>query len=268
MRIGATRHMLSLMRWRLLSSPAGTGVQNMAMDDALMDRARATGEAVFRVYTWSRPTLSLGRNQAARDAWDTAAAASRGIDIVRRPTGGRALLHHREITYSVTAPVDQDESLRDSYTFINSLLVDALSRLGVSAALAQAGGGGAPLTDAPCFETPSAGELVVGPRKLAGSAQWRERDAFLQHGSILIDDDQGLIASLSARPQPPVPPPATLREILGRAPRAAEFAEAMHQVLRGRADPGADPLTDTAALDAEAAGRAARYADDAWTWRR
>src|SRR5687768_14706976 len=95
---------LSPMRWRVLLTPPLPGADNMALDEALLERARDSGEAVARVYTWSRPTLSLGRNQTAAGRYDLALAAALGIDVVRRPTGGRAVLHHRELTYAVAAP--------------------------------------------------------------------------------------------------------------------------------------------------------------------
>src|SRR5690606_30993428 len=109
-------------RWRLLVDPAGDGATNMAVDHALLDRAARSGEAVFRIYGWAQPTLSLGMHEKAR--LDPDAAAARGIAVVRRPTGGRALLHHREVTYSVTAPA-HDDSLRASYAAINAILLDA-----------------------------------------------------------------------------------------------------------------------------------------------
>src|SRR5687767_12168212 len=87
---------------RFLVSDPADGATNMATDDALRLRARRTGETVYRLYAWSRPTVSLGRNQSARGRYNLALARARGIDFVRRPTGGRAILHHREITYSVT----------------------------------------------------------------------------------------------------------------------------------------------------------------------
>src|SRR5689334_6142775 len=90
-------------RWRLFRTPALSGVANMAIDHALMARARRTGERVLRVYTWSAPTLSLGRHQSARGRIDPKVIEAHGVSLVRRPTGGRALLHHREVTYSVTA---------------------------------------------------------------------------------------------------------------------------------------------------------------------
>src|SRR5688572_17382213 len=155
------------MPWRLLLSPPLPGADNMALDEALMERARRTGETVLRVYAWAGPTLSFGRNQTARGAYSARLAADRGVAVVRRPTGGRAILHHREVTYSVTAPVT-GEALRASYGRINRVLLDGLRRLGVAAALA-APAARTPLPGvAPCFEAPAEGELVAGGRKLVG----------------------------------------------------------------------------------------------------
>src|SRR5215207_930480 len=117
--------------WRLLISPPLDGPENMALDEALMTRARRTGETVLRVYDWSTPTLSLGRNQRAAGLFDERALAERGVGVVRRPTGGRSLLHHREVTYSVTAPCLGDEPLLAAYERINALLMNALATLGV-----------------------------------------------------------------------------------------------------------------------------------------
>jgi lipoate-protein ligase A len=240
----------------------------MALDEALMERARRTGEVVLRVYAWSEPTLSLGRNQTARGAYDPVRARERQVAIVRRPTGGRALLHHREITYSVTAPLASAEGLRESYARINRLLLDGLARLGVRAGLARPDGRTPPPAAAPCFELPTEGELVVGDRKLVGSAQYREDDSLLQHGSILIDDDQHLVAELATRPIA-VPPAATLRGALGRAPSIDEVARALFAAVRDLEDPAAAPLgDDEPALAAAFEVARARYLDDAWTWRR
>src|ERR1019366_681592 len=135
------------MKWWLMLVPPRTGAENMARDTALMDRARMTGESVFSVYSWTNPTLSLGRNQIAAGKYDLDAIEAQGMDIVRRPTGGRALLHHREVTYSVTSPILPGDSLNDSYARINDLLLDGLAALGVPASAAAPAARGIPPTE-------------------------------------------------------------------------------------------------------------------------
>ena len=257
------------MTWRLMLSPPLPAAANMAIDEALMARARRTREGVVRVYQWQAPTLSLGRNQRANGLYDLEAARHAGVGFVRRPTGGRALLHHRELTYSVTASASEEGSIRESYAWINRLLIDGLSRLGVVASVSQGTAGGAGPPDArPCFEAPAAGELVVGARKLVGSAQWRHEGAMLQHGSILIDDDQGMAVSLLLRPTALPPSPATLRDALGRAPDAMELMDALAAALRERHDGEVSPLQSDEALQVDIDAATARYRADEWTWRR
>ena len=240
----------------------------MAFDEALMARARRRDETVLRVYGWSRPTLSLGRNQRATGLYREAILAERGIDVVRRPTGGRALLHHREITYSVTAPCHDTGALLTEYGRINALLCCALATLGVPVEVAAPRTRAASPSAAPCFAEPARGELTCKGRKLVGSAQWRERGAMLQHGSILVDDDQSSIAELLREPAAPTPPPATLRDVLGRAPVMSEVSDALFEAVRGLADPDAAPLEVDDDLARDATDYAERYRDDAWTWRR
>src|SRR6185369_6123501 len=254
--------------WRLLLSPAAGGAENMALDEALMSRARETGEFTLRVYSWASPTLSLGRNQSARRVYDMDRIRARGLRVVRRPTGGRAILHHREITYSVTGPALDAGDLRESYDRINRVLVAALQRLGVQTEIAAPGGRAAPPGPAPCFDAPSAGELVVDGKKLAGSAQWRSDGAVLQHGSILVHDDQSSLADLTTVPQRPVPPPATLADALGHAPTPREVADALGSAVRELEDPSAAELSVEAETRARADALVVQYEDDAWTWRR
>lgn len=240
----------------------------MGLDDALLARARVTGETVFRVYGWSTPTLSLGRNQTARGVYSQTRAAERGVDIVRRITGGRAVLHHREVTYSVTAPALQASTLNASYHEINALLLRALSRLGVEARTAVPKGRMLKPSSAPCFEVPAAGEIEFDGRKLAGSAQLRENGALLQHGSILIDDDQGLVARLALSDVGEAARAATLSDAMGRAPSIAEASEALFASVRELADSGATVLALEGALLDEAARATTRFVDESWTWRR
>ena len=233
-----------------------------------MARARRTGEAVLRVYGWSQPTLSLGRNQRAAGLYDERAIALRGIGVVRRPTGGRALLHHREVTYSVTAPCAPSGTLLAEYARINALLSSALAALGVPVLVASPSTRAPSPSAVPCFAEPASGELTVSGRKLVGSAQWRERGALLQHGSILVDDDQSSIVGFMRAPVPAPPSPATLRDALGRAPVLTEVGDALFRAVRTLADPDARALVLDDELSREASDIAARYRDDAWTWRR
>ena len=240
----------------------------MARDVALQSRAARTGETVFAIYSWTRPTLSFGRNQPARGLYDLAKIREGAIDIVRRPTGGRAILHHREVTYSVTAPVD-GESLTETYSRINRILQHGLSRLGI---LVEAAAGSARAevpSVRPCFETPARGELVADGAKLVGSAQWREDGALLQHGSILVDDDQSSLLELSLLPigNHRWSPPASLHSLLGRAPDTTEVAAAMLDAVRLLEDEDVTELAE-ADIRADALARVPQFLDEDWTWRR
>ncbi len=256
-------------RWRLLLAENGSGVANMARDSGLMDRARETGESVFSVYGWARPTMSLGRNQTARRRYDLDEIAAREIDVVRRPTGGRALLHYREVTYSVTAPIFPGEPLAASYRRINSILLTSLRSLGVDAEESRTDARTPEPGSMPCFALPAEGELVAGGAKLVGSAQVRENGALLQHGSILVEDDQPLIASLLINGEQPheVPPAATLAGALGRIPAVAEVAAHLFDAVRLLEDEHASliHLTD---VETYTARHVDRYESEWWTWRR
>jgi lipoate-protein ligase A len=245
-----------------------SGAENMARDEALMDRARESGETVFTVYGWEAPTLSLGRNQTARGKYDLAAIGSRGMQVVRRPTGGRALLHHREVTYSVTAPTPANEPLTESYERINALLLAGLSGLGVNASEAQPTSRAMPPGDIPCFAEPAKGELSWNGDKLVGSAQVRENGVFLQHGSILIEDDQAIISAVSLSP-PSIEsaPAATLTRALGRIPSVDEVASALFDAVRSEEDAGATTLEESDLL-APTARFIEKYRSEWWTWRR
>ena len=254
---------LAQLEWQALLSDPLSGPENMACDLALMDRARATGEAVLRVYSWSSPTLSFGRNQRT-DGYDRDGLARKGIAAVRRPTGGRAILHHREITYSVTAPVPAGQSLSAAYAWINELLLGALRSMGVDAEIA-ARAERAPVPDSnPCFATATPGEITAAGRKLVGSAQYRNDGAMLQHGSILVSDDQSSLAGLGVAGRSVRP--ATLEEALGRAPAPRELLDALTSALAGT---GIEP--DSLAPDdvAQATARYVPYfSSPQWTWRR
>lgn len=254
------------MRWRWLESPDACGAEQMAMDEGLMARARETGEATLRVYGWTRPTLSFGRHEMVRDRFDPAELERRGYDAVRRPTGGRVLLHDGDVTYSVTAPARDDEPLRAAFDRINSLLAAALVRLGVHAEPAAATTRERrPGRDA-CFAAPSAGELVVAGRKLVASAQRRADGALLQHGAILLTDRQAALVALARMAMEVPAPAATLESALGRPVSRASVRAALRDALEAEWGPAA-PLPGAEAAHYARAYRAS-FADPRWTWQR
>lgn len=257
--------------WRLLDTPPAPGAWNMAVDAALMESVRAGAPPCLRFYRWDPPCLSLGRNQPAAGRYDLDALRAAGVETVRRPTGGRAVLHDRELTYSVVAPEGALGGPRASYAAINRALVAGLRRLGVPAELQpRAGRRAAALSLAPCFRDPAEGEVVVAGRKLVGSAQWREAGVVLQHGSLLLRGDQREVRewTLGERAPDGGKPPARLAELCDPLPSWDE--------LTGALAAGWEEAVGTALLRAElapaereGAGRiAARFADPAWTWQK
>ena len=239
------------------------GALNMARDHALTVGLPAGG-AVLRLYRWERPTLSFGRNEPARACYDATAARRLGVDVVRRPTGGRAVLHWRELTYAVVAPVRALGGPRAAYGWINARLARGLASLGVPAEIAPEPARTSPLDAGPCFRDIAGGEVTATGRKLVGSAQARLADNLLQHGSILIDDDQALLEELAAGGSRERDRPATLRELLGRPLGDGELERALLGAFHEAAArwEGQVPTTYTEAELEQ------RYRSEAWTWRR
>jgi lipoyl(octanoyl) transferase len=193
--------------WRLVHSPLAEGAANMAIDEAIL-RAVAEGEAppTLRFFGWTPPCLSLGYAQPAAEA-DTARLKRLGYGLVRRPTGGRAILHTDELTYSVIAPMDEPRvrgGVVESYQQLSAGLLRGLARLGLAVRAdkeyspAEAGLAKGPV----CFEVPSNYEITVGsggkPRKLLGSAQVRKLGVVLQHGTLPLTGDLGRICDALA----------------------------------------------------------------------
>jgi lipoate-protein ligase A len=214
----------------------------MAIDEWLLEMLEAGGAAltVVRFYEWTRPTLSLGQHQKMDRAADVGYCASRGIDIVYRPTGGRAVLHDRELTYAIVSndrDIFNSASVLTTYKRIANALCRGLQRLGVAAVLADS-----PMhaleapenpvwVKDPCFNSPSRYELMVGDRKLIGSAQKRLQRSFLQHGSLLLDCDVSMLAHATrADAKTLAQKITTLQSLLGRPILRPEIEAAL---LRG-----------------------------------
>ena len=183
--------------WRLVVDPPGPGEANMRRDLALAE-AVASGRLppVLRLYGWAPPAVSVGRHQDPARVVDLAACRALGWDVVRRPTGGRAVLHARdEVTYAVAVPAAlAPAATAQAFAWLAQGLVAAYRRLGVPAELAA--GGRPSLGRGACFASSVAYEVVACGRKLAGSAQLRREGYLLQHGSLPLAVDVGLHARL------------------------------------------------------------------------
>ena len=268
-------------RWRLVLGAGDGGTRtiepasgscNMAVDQALLESVAGGAAPVLRFYRWQPACLSFGRNQVARGFYDPARAADLRIDVVRRPTGGLAVLHDAELTYSVIAPAALLGGPRAAYCTINQALAAGLRSLGVAAELA-AGGRREAARDAfaaaaPCFELPAAGEVVVAGHKLIGSAQRVERRTILQHGSILVDGSQEAIQQIQAVPGATPVHATTLRQLLGRTPTWDELALALENAFARTAGTALAPARLKSDELDRAARLTARFADHDWTWRR
>ncbi|HLG01763.1 MAG TPA: hypothetical protein VI916_14965 [Acidimicrobiia bacterium] len=170
--------------WRIVDDldVVQTGAERMATDLALLADVARGGRPALRFYTWDPPALSLGRFQPADDV-DEDACRARGVDVVRRPTGGRALLHGGDLTYAVAVPRPKGEagSVAALYNTLAEGLITGLRTLGVCAQVAHHAGE----TSAACFASLRGSDLRVNDRKLVGSAQVHKEHAVLQHGSVL-----------------------------------------------------------------------------------
>jgi lipoate-protein ligase A len=190
--------------WKLIVDGPLEGSLNMSIDDGLLSEVEHSADplTIVRLYQWKRPTVSLGRNQKIEAAVDTEFCRAHGIDIVHRPTGGRAVLHDDELTYAVASndTTQFGNGVYANYKRIAEALSDALNRVGAPALLVpetrhipHAGDG----PDPPCFLSPSRYELTIAGRKVAGSAQRRLRQGFLQHGSIPLSCDREKLARVT-----------------------------------------------------------------------
>ncbi len=188
-------------KWRILIDGNHGPAENMAIDEAIFTLVRR-GESVptIRFYGWEPPTLSIGYHQKCESEVDFDELEKRGYGFVRRPTGGRAVLHRDEVTYSVIAPIGGALSgnVTDIYMRISEALRDGLRLMGVNAELEKGKLSSDEQRKAanPCFTSTSRYELAVDGRKIVGSAQVRKDNAFLQHGSILLHHDQTEMAEL------------------------------------------------------------------------
>jgi len=236
----------------------------MALDQALLGRA-TRGEHWLRLYRWDPACLSFGRHEAALRRYDRQRIAALGLAVVRRPTGGRAVWHAREITYALAMPAPAAGGIRSACLEIHRMLRDALRTLGIEAGLAP-DAVTPPLDAGACFARPVGGEILVGGRKVVGSAQLRESGALLQHGSILLEDDQHLVRAVTRghAPDDGAAPPARLT---GRRLAPDLLARAVAGTAAARWGGHWAEVERAPELVAEAGEHLPRFLADEWTWR-
>jgi lipoate-protein ligase A len=246
----------------------------MAVDEAILS-AVATGTAPpsLRLYAWEPPCLSLGRAQKANDA-DLSALEVAGFGLVRRPTGGKAILHIDELTYSVAAPETDprvEGGVVESYRRLSTGLVCGLEKLGLVEIVADQRAARDRLNGPVCFEVPSDYEITVDGQKLVGSAQMRAQGAVLQHGTLpLYGDIARICPLLTAHPSPArVRARAmTVEEAFGRQiswnEAAAALAKGFAEALNLRLELG--ELTEEERTQAQRL-RDEKYGAQAWTQR-
>jgi lipoate-protein ligase A len=176
-----------------------SGSLNMAVDDFLFQSLPDVPVTYLRFYTWRPPTVSFGYSQDIRKVVDVKSLQEQGIDIVRRMTGGKLVLHHKEVTYSLCSSDSEifTSTLMDSYKLISQALMRGLEIMGLEPNLAAAPPDSYVKGDLPCFSYPAQNEIEVQGKKIIGSAQKRAGSKFIQHGSIPLEEEEGLLESVS-----------------------------------------------------------------------
>ena len=178
--------------WRLLITPPARGAWNMAVDEAILEHI-GRGESIptLRLYAWTPACLSLGHAQPYADV-DMTRIKQHGWEVVRRATGGRAILHTDELTYSVIVPLNEpraEGSVLESYNRLAQALLLAVKNLEIPVEMKEGKANDNGTPNPVCFEVPSTYEITVNGKKLIGSAQARKKEGVLQHGSLPLTGD-------------------------------------------------------------------------------
>lgn len=224
--------------WRLILTPAAPGAWNMAVDEAVLEHiGRGESLPTLRLYAWEPACLSLGHAQPFADV-DRARLKERGWEVVRRATGGRAILHTDELTYSVTGSAEEpvlSGGVLESYNRLAQALLLAVKNLDLPVEMKEGKANESAAPNPVCFEVPSTYEITVNGKKLIGSAQARKKEGVLQHGSLPLTGDltricQALVfeseTAREAAAQRLLQRATTVESALGRTVRWEEAAEA------------------------------------------
>lgn len=234
----------------------------MAWDHALALEAREGG--VLRWYGWETTTISFGRNEPVPAQVAHRAGEAGFPALVRRPTGGRAVLHDQELTYALVVPHRGGMGPRQLYARVHEGIVAGFRALGIPAALVE-GGTVLPPHAGPCFQAAAPGEVVLDGRKLVGSAQARIAGAILQHGSILLGGDQARLDGLLGRA--PGDPAATLADLPEGPPSLDLLRRALSKGIVEALGGSWESAGPTDGERVRTADLHAHYLDPAWTWR-
>lgn len=215
--------------WRLVIDGGFSGASNMARDEALALSTGRRGASTLRVYRFQPPAISIGRFQDINRGIDLDACREQGVDVVRRPSGGLAMLHADDFTYSVTLPIDESDlaAKKRCFALVAEGIVESLSRLGVTSVVV-AHGGGVKTASAWCLESAFGVDIEFDGRKICGSAQRVFHGAMLQHGTLFLRENRRLLEAVTDSPpgRRAHPPLATLDEACGREITWGEVAGA------------------------------------------
>ncbi|EGO62061.1 biotin/lipoate A/B protein ligase family protein [Acetonema longum] len=277
-----------MMQWRVLNTGIENAAVNMAIDEAiLLEYAAGHVPPTLRFYGWQPAAVSLGYFQRGTEEIDLAACREQGISVVRRLTGGRAVLHDAELTYSLVVGEHEagiPATITASYCYFSQGLIAGLARLGVAAQMNMPrssygqGERRPPHTSAACFDAPAHYEITAAGRKLVGSAQVRKQGVILQHGSLLLRFEPRTLASILQAPTPEKREALAgmlaaraigLEELLNRKIGFPEIFASMLQGFDEVLDGGLVQGRLTAAEQGTAKDLAAtKYSQDSWNFRR
>ncbi|MCR8985298.1 lipoate--protein ligase family protein [Brevibacillus laterosporus] len=274
-------------KWRYVVTPPMSPEMNMAIDEAILTlHSQGKVPPTVRFYTWNPATLSIGYFQKMEKEINIDEVKRLGLGLVRRPTGGRAVLHDAELTYSVIVSEDHPQmpkSVTEAYKVISMGLLHGFQKLGLKAEMVslateeEKAKYNSPGSSA-CFDSPSWYELVVEGKKVAGSAQTRQKGVILQHGSILLDMDVDLLFSLLTFPSERVKErmmnsfkqkAVTINEVSSKPISLEEAIEAFYQGFAEGLGIELVPM-DLTAEEHQLAKELAenRYSTDEWNFRR
>ena len=267
------------MIWRLLNYRSYSAFENMAIDEAIFrDTMKNKKPPTLRFFGWRPAAVSIGYFQELKNEIHFERCRLSGVDIVRRMTGGKAVYHSDEVTYSLTAGNSAKlfpDNIGGTYEKISLCLARGLSLLGINAHLAKAGASSKePDKTSCCFSVPSGHELLVAGRKICGSAQMRTHGGFLQHGSLLMTFDPVKTAALILSPQKPEPDEklrcsvTAVNEVIPSPVSAETLCAVLQKGFSDELGIGLSEGTLTPAEKALSAQLVRKYESDAWNWER